>query len=505
MVSELLALLVRLSIVPTLAVLVIGLLRWPGRRAVGPEGAYWLWLLVPSGLVAALLPHLVGAPAVARPPIRPSLTRVMAVPADFAPGVAASHYALTTILIWILGATVALAYLIYCQQVLKRSLGALQLAPDGTYRSTAVKQPMLIGALRPQIVVPADFENCYSASERTLILAHERAHIERGDALTSCVALVLVCLCWFNPLMYWARNRFRFDQEVACDAAVLRQLKVSRRSYARALAKSQLSMATAIGFGWARRHPLIKRVALLKRPTPSRARRAMGQALALMLMCGGAYAAWAAQPDLPTPSVHADARIGINLRWSIDGTEVLAVGHGSLLPDVTVRPGIWFGLSASSASGVSYSLQCMPSLRSATTEGPQDILMGCELSRAGTVFARPSILVPEGQTGTIQMKDPVQNALLKIELNASTSGPKVISPDSSKWIAIDAKDTDVREVVEMIARKGGLNVMVSDEVRGKITVRLKDVSAREALDILAHSRGLGLQQAGNVTYVDVAH
>jgi hypothetical protein len=147
----------------------------------------------------------------------------------------------------------------------------------------------------------------------------------------------------------------------------------------------------------------------------------------------------------------------------------------------------------------------MPSLRSATTEGPQDILMGCELSRAGTVFARPSILVPEGQTGTIQMKDPVQNALLKIELNASTSGPKVISPDSSKWIAIDAKDTDVREVVEMIARKGGLNVMVSDEVRGKITVRLKDVSAREALDILAHSRGLGLQQAGNVTYVDVAH
>jgi bla regulator protein blaR1 len=101
-------------------------------------------------------------------------------------------------------------------------------------------------------------------------------------------------LFWFNPLVYWAWSRFRFDQEVACDAAVIRKAKVSRRRYARALARTHLRASGAIAFGWRRRHPLIERIALLGRPAPSHARRLVGYALAVVLMFSGAYVVWVA-------------------------------------------------------------------------------------------------------------------------------------------------------------------------------------------------------------------
>jgi beta-lactamase regulating signal transducer with metallopeptidase domain len=151
-----------------------------------------------------------------------------------------------------------------------------------------------VGGWHPQIVLPSDFDTRYSLTERALILAHERAHLQRNDALTNAIASGLVCLFWFNPLVYWAWSGLRFDQELACDAAVLRQAKVSRRRYARALARTHLATSNAIAFGWRRRHPLSERIAILRRPAPSRARRLTGYVLALVLMLCGAYVVWAA-------------------------------------------------------------------------------------------------------------------------------------------------------------------------------------------------------------------
>ncbi len=76
---------------------------------------------------------------------------------------------------------------------------------------------------------------------------------------------------------------------------------------------------------------------------------------------------------------------------------------------------------------------------------------------------------------------------------------------ADKEFAIDATDTDTRRVLEMIARKGHQNVLVSDRVGGKITVHLKDVTWQEALQIVARSKGLVTRQAGDITLVGVAH
>jgi bla regulator protein blaR1 len=283
MANEVLSALVRLSIVATLGVLVMIPLRKPLRRAVGTEAAYWLWLFLPGSLLAVFLPR--ASAAVCGP--------------DTLLSPVVNNCAMSVTLIWSIGAVAALACFAYCQWLLRRSLGRLQERPDGTHWSPAARQPMLIGGWRPKIVLPGDFETRYSLTERALVLAHERAHLARNDALTNTLASAIVCLFWFNPLVYWAWNRFRFDQEVACDAAVLRQSKLSRRCYAQALAKTHVVGPAAIAFGWQRRHPLIERIAILKRPAPSRTRRLMGYALALGLMLSGVYAVWSSVPGLP--------------------------------------------------------------------------------------------------------------------------------------------------------------------------------------------------------------
>ena len=73
----------------------------------------------------------------------------------------------------------------------------------------------------PDEPVPADFAARYSADEQDLIIAHERQHAARHDPAANALLALLQCAFWFNPLMHLAASRFRFDQELACDAAVM--------------------------------------------------------------------------------------------------------------------------------------------------------------------------------------------------------------------------------------------------------------------------------------------
>ncbi|HEU4602157.1 MAG TPA: M56 family metallopeptidase [Steroidobacteraceae bacterium] len=77
------------------------------------------------------------------------------------------------------------------------------------------------------------------------------------------------------------------------------------------------------------------------------------------------------------------------------------------------------------------------------------------------------------------------------------------SASAENKIAVDAENISTREVIGMIARKGNLNVLVSDKVNGNITVHLKAVTSREALDLVSQSQGLIARQNGGVTFVDV--
>lgn len=77
------------------------------------------------------------------------------------------------------------------------------------------------GHWRPRIVLPAGAANWPLERIRSVI-AHELAHISRGDWAVQICAEALRALYWFNPLVWIACRRLRHESEYACDDAVLR-------------------------------------------------------------------------------------------------------------------------------------------------------------------------------------------------------------------------------------------------------------------------------------------
>jgi type IV pilus assembly protein PilQ len=72
-------------------------------------------------------------------------------------------------------------------------------------------------------------------------------------------------------------------------------------------------------------------------------------------------------------------------------------------------------------------------------------------------------------------------------------------------ISLNFQNIDVRAVLQILADASGKNIVVSDSVRGNITLRLQDVPWDEALQIILHSKGLALRQYGNVMMVGTAN
>jgi len=65
-------------------------------------------------------------------------------------------------------------------------------------------------------------------------------------------------------------------------------------------------------------------------------------------------------------------------------------------------------------------------------------------------------------------------------------------------ISMDFKDADLTNVFRIIAEVSNLNIITSDDVKGKVSLRLVNVPWDQALDIVLRSKSLGASQEGNV-------
>jgi biopolymer transport protein ExbD len=95
-----------------------------------------------------------------------------------------------------------------------------------------VKSPILFGFIRPRVLLPADLARELPIERLRYILLHELAHLKRCDIHTGWILAFLQSLHWFNPLVWWAFGRMRFDRELACDEQVLLRVPdAERRDY----------------------------------------------------------------------------------------------------------------------------------------------------------------------------------------------------------------------------------------------------------------------------------
>jgi len=302
-----LSLLGREQLALTIGLLLILVLRRPVRQAFGPAPTYLLWLAVPLCLLAGLLPA--PAPTGTTAPVVSLLAEAAG---RAGPVVRQARRASDLLLsLWAAGVVGTAALFAMRQARFVRGLGRLVPSPSdpalllGQHTGAG---PLLLGAVRPRIVAPADFETRFQGAARDLVLAHERVHLARGDAVVNALVIAMRCLAWFNPLAHLAARRLRIDQEIACDAVVIERHPDARRLYAETLLGSALTpVSPPFGCYWpaVTPHPLKERLMMLQITSTAPHRKALGAVLVGAMGLAVAGAVWAANPPKPTVAAPA--------------------------------------------------------------------------------------------------------------------------------------------------------------------------------------------------------
>jgi beta-lactamase regulating signal transducer with metallopeptidase domain len=143
---------------------------------------------------------------------------------------------------------------------LKAELGCL--APVTACESSTIGTPATIGWRRPLVLLPADWRE-WDATDRRAVLAHELAHVIRGDYFSGVIARLATALHFYHPLAHWLSRRMRFEQELAADACGV-ACSGGKESYVVALARMALAQDNR-ALGWAARPFLPSRTTFLRR------------------------------------------------------------------------------------------------------------------------------------------------------------------------------------------------------------------------------------------------
>lgn len=89
-----------------------------------------------------------------------------------------------------------------------------------------------------------------------------------------------------------------------------------------------------------------------------------------------------------------------------------------------------------------------------------------------------------------------------IALSIFSSGGSSLAQPSGQYagrkISLDFKDADIRNIFRLIAEVSELNIVIGDEVKGRVTIRLIEVPWDQALDVILQSQSLGMVRIGNV-------
>ena len=84
-------------------------------------------------------------------------------------------------------------------------------------QSLSIDVPLVVGALRPVIVIPASLLTGLTPLQLDMILAHELAHIRRYDFLVNLAQTVIETLLFYHPAVRWLSERVREERENCCD------------------------------------------------------------------------------------------------------------------------------------------------------------------------------------------------------------------------------------------------------------------------------------------------
>lgn len=134
--------------------------------------------------------------------------------------------------VWAAGALAIALYGLFSYARLRMRLRTAVLWKENIWQSEQAATPFVFGLFRPRIYLPFHMKE----RDTEYVLAHERAHIRRGDHVMKLVCFALLAVFWFHPLCWAAYVLSGRDMEAACDEKVVRNLDLAgKREYMTAL------------------------------------------------------------------------------------------------------------------------------------------------------------------------------------------------------------------------------------------------------------------------------
>jgi TonB family protein len=323
-------------------------------------------------------------------------------------------------------------------------------APPPVRSDPTCEEPMVVGLLRPVILLPFGYGEAMDDVEIEAVAVHEHEHVMRRDNLTAAVADLLASLFWFDPFHWIARRRLLELREGACDERVLAQ-GLPARAYLSALAKTSHagfeSPAVACMSGFRVRERMESIMSYPNdRPQwiPERAVGAASAVIVILLAVAIAgFAPAGAAEAAPASGEHAL-------------TIVITPGpDGQVLIEAEVRDPEGTLVSAPRIMA----LGGQP-VDTSTTIGGREYKLNVTPAADGSGFAK--LEVREG--------DRIIDTVVR-----SIEAPATKMRKPAERISLTLRDADVRDFARTLSQLTGIPVVVAVSAQGKVTIDVRDM------------------------------
>ena len=117
------------------------------------------------------------------------------------------------------------------------------------------------------------------------------------------------------------------------------------------------------------------------------------------------------------------------------------------------------------------------------------------------VQAEPSAQAEPPAAPAPSASDPIQATVFSRQKHTAPEFAPAQPEYIGQKISLDFKNADIHDVLRILADVSGLNLVSTDDVKGKITLRLVDVPWDQALAVVLQANGLESVQSGNVVTI----
>jgi beta-lactamase regulating signal transducer with metallopeptidase domain len=182
--------------------------------------------------------------------------------------------------------------------------------------SIEVDAPLLVGCLRPVILVPLGALGALPAAYLEALLLHELGHVRRLDYLANLMQACVEAALFYHPAVHWVSARLRVEREHCCDDLVIR-VTGDRLEYARALTTMETLrvqvQAPALAANGGSLLTRVERIVGVPATSPGERRASFVAAVAVAVAVGLSVAGvWCSRDAGAT---QGEASLGIGIPW----------------------------------------------------------------------------------------------------------------------------------------------------------------------------------------------